>query len=565
MKTHHQILSAVLAVSLSSTLSLAQSTWNGTTDNNWSTASNWSAGVPTGSSTAPIFNNSGNGNTTIITPPTLPNVNFNFLTANVAAYTIGSTSSNITAVGNGFSVAVDVSGSSVVTTSQVFNPTLSLGIRGDPATPAVPVGPGSINLVNHSVVVGQTLTVNSPIVSTSSPSQSGWTINFRGNGVKLYNGTITQTAGGPVLSVSLGGGGTNTGTTTLSNANAYTGGTAIGGGASGLVLGNKDALGSGALTINANAGAATRVAANTALTGANAVANSINYISSYGLTDFNGSSNLEFSGPVNLNSAGLGFNGAQTFQVSGSQRVTFSGIVGGNGTNQAGLVKSGTGVLELTGANTFGGTAQGVNVNAGTLLINNTAGSGTGTSGQMTINNTGTLGGSGTVSSLIAVTTGGSFRPGAALGTSTAVFSSTSIGTSALVLNTGSTTVFDVNGTTKGTEYDNFTTAGRVNYGGDFTINLSSVVADATTNYDLFSFATPTDQAGTFNSITLAGAYSGALTNTEGVWSGTFGTDTVTFTQSTGDLTVVAAVPEPASLALIAGGLALLGGRRRKA
>ena len=58
------------------------------------------------------------------------------------------------------------------------------------------------------------------------------------------------------------------------------------------------------------------------------------------------------------------------------------------------------------------------------------------------------------------------------------------------------------------------------------------------------------------------GAYQGSLQESDGIWSGVFGEQTVTFTGSTGTLSIV---PEPAALWLLASA-ALAGaaaGRRR--
>lgn len=63
-----------------------------------------------------------------------------------------------------------------------------------------------------------------------------------------------------------------------------------------------------------------------------------------------------------------------------------------------GLVKLGSGILELTGNNTFSG---GTTVAAGTLLVNNTAGSGTGT-GSVNVAANASLGGTGSIAGGIA-------------------------------------------------------------------------------------------------------------------------------------------------------------------
>lgn len=302
---------------------------------------------------------------------------------------------------------------------------------------------------------------------------------------------------------------------------------------------------------------------------------------------------------INGNNTSASAAGQRTYvsQFSSSGVKIYNGViadsVGGVATpllsasSDETVVGNGTGfqlgVTILTGANTYSGPT---NVTGSTLLVNNTSGSGTGTSSVIVnnrrinsntytntalqvplANTTGILGGSGTIAGTIAVESGGSLRPGVTTTAgSTANLTSTSASATALVLSTGSTSIFDINGTTKGTDYDAFTTAGTITYGGALTINVNAVpgdVATAATVYDLFSGIEAL--GADLTSITLAGSggLSGPLTNTAGVWTGTFGTTPVVFTEATGDLTI-GTVPEPAALGLLAGVAGLLGGRRRR-
>ncbi|MGZ5568072.1 MAG: GH25 family lysozyme [Limisphaerales bacterium] len=79
-----------------------------------------------------------------------------------------------------------------------------------------------------------------------------------------------------------------------------------------------------------------------------------------------------------------------------------------------GLVKSGSGTLQLTAANTYAG---GTTVNGGVLVVSNTTGSATG-SGPVTVNS-GTLMGPGTISGAVNVTATGTIVPNLSLGTLT--------------------------------------------------------------------------------------------------------------------------------------------------
>jgi len=96
--------------------------------------------------------------------------------------------------------------------------------------------------------------------------------------------------------------------------------------------------------------------------------------------------------------------------------TTFSGRLipqfGGNGM----VTKVGTGMLTLTGNNTYG---NGTTVSSGTLLANNTVGSATG-SGPVQVASTAKLGGSGSIDGAITVASGGALAPGTSVGTLTA-------------------------------------------------------------------------------------------------------------------------------------------------
>lgn len=119
----------------------------------------------------------------------------------------------------------------------------------------------------------------------------------------------------------------------------------------------------------------------------------------------------------------LDFSGA----VDGGGDTTYSGVISGAGS----LSKFGTGVVMLTGENTYtGDTVAG----AGTLLINNTAGSGTG-AGTVTVNSGGTLGGSGGFTGAVTVNSGGTLSPGAGI---------ESLATGAVTFAAGSTFAYEM-------------------------------------------------------------------------------------------------------------------------
>ena len=106
---------------------------------------------------------------------------------------------------------------------------------------------------------------------------------------------------------------------------------------------------------------------------------------------------------TSLEGSGILSIGANKLIVGNNLSTSFSGTIKDSGyysSGPASIVKTGTGTLTLSGANTYTG---GTTVNSGILLVNNTGGSGTGT-GAVTVSRS-TLGGIGAISG--AVTVGG--------------------------------------------------------------------------------------------------------------------------------------------------------------
>jgi len=92
---------------------------------------------------------------------------------------------------------------------------------------------------------------------------------------------------------------------------------------------------------------------------------------------------------------------------------TYAGVImDAGGIYTASLIKIGTGMLILSGANTYSG---GTTVSGGTLVVSNAAGSATGL-GAITVNSGGTLAGNGIVSGAVTVNSGGTLLPGSPLG-----------------------------------------------------------------------------------------------------------------------------------------------------
>lgn len=544
---------ASVVVALATQAFAVSGTWTGgatlpASPTDFTVGANWSTGSVPGGGDTGTFSAANNG-TTISLPAALGTIGTVGGVANVvsvsaptiafdataAAYTIGTAT-------NGSNYYGGTSGQGLFQTTagsaaQTINAKIVLGNRS--GTPAV--------VTQNNSAFAETF--NGDIQSMIDPAVNPgafWQLQSQGSGDKIYNGVLSDGGSGGLKFYA------RVGLNVLNGPNAYSSGTRFD---AAVRLGNKSGFGTGVVTMQFSSAT---LSAGTDLSGANAIAN--NFVNNNaGGTTFNvtGTNNLQINGGYDLNNTATA--GTTNFNVSNTGTTTLSGVVSNSGALTV-LDKLGSGVLILSNtANTYSGNTY---VDGGTLLINGN----TGTSGFIRALNSGSvLGGSGTTAGIIQINTGTSLRPGPAVGNSTGVMTTTSTGPSALVLTTGSTSVFDINGTARGTQYDGFTAAGRVNYGGDLTINLNAITG-GTNVYDLFAFSSL--GATTFNSITITGADAGALAATGGGnFSGTFngGQDTISFSQATGDLTVTAVVPEPAALGAVLGAAALVVRRRRAA
>ena len=228
--------------------------------------------------------------------------------------------------------------------------------------------------------------------------------------------------------------------------------------------------------------------------------------------------------------------GAKGLTAGGDNSSTIvSGTIAGVGGS---LAKTGSGNLTLSGTNTYTGATT---VTSGTLLINGS----TSSSSAVAVNG-GTLGGNGTIGGAVTVNSGGFLSPGNSPGLLTM---------GSLVLNSGSTTTFEINGiAVRGTNYDaiDITAGSGLTLNGTFTINFTNGTAlDNTTNINLFGYTGT--HTGDFASMTSTGFYTsgvGGWTHGVGdVWTLSSGAQTLTFSEVTGYLNVV---PEPSTWALLA-------------
>jgi hypothetical protein len=169
----------------------------------------------------------------------------------------------------------------------------------------------------------------------------------------------------------------------------------------------------------------------------------------------------------------------------------------------------------------------------------------------LTVSTGNTLSGSGTVNG--AATVSGNLNPGSSPGLLT-------FGNSLALANTTVTTM-EIDGTTLGVGFDAIDVGTSLTYDGALSLVLGATFGSGSYTFNLFDF---TSQSGSLDSIALTGNYTGSLTNTLGVWSTTTnsGNETWTFTQSTGDLSLIV-VPEPRAGLLGGLGLLMLLRRRR--
>ena len=294
------------------------------------------------------------------------------------------------------------------------------------------------------------------------------------------------------------------GTVVLSGSNTYTGPTTIAGGTLALA-------GAGSL---ASASAVALTAAGAAL--------DISGISPTGITigTFSGSA----GSVVAL--------GSKNLLVNDTAAAIFAGAIEGTG----GFSKQGAAALTLAGTSTYTGATS---IDAGKLLLNGQLGN-----TDLTVNSGGFLGGSGSVLGSVAVLAGGTFSPGNSPG----LFTS---GTMAL----SGVTLMEIDAVgVRGTAYDAVTVIDALTYGGTMEIDFAFLTAAPNfTSFYLFDFGS---QSGFFTGITTKndGSFYGGLSFAGGgdEWTATAGSQTLSFTHSTGELVIV---PEPAGWASAAFGV----------
>jgi len=369
------------------------------------------------------------------------------------------------------------------------------------------LGPASAN---------STLTINQSFDSY----YSGWIRDNTGNGLDPYKLSLVKTGSG-----TLGLDGTNYG---------YSGSTTVNGG---TIEYYNVAAANSTSKITVNDGGHLFFNANTTSGTVNAPLE-LNGSSGGATVRANvGGGQLTFTGPVTL----LGDSRIEA--TAANSTVNFTNAIGGTGN----LTFAGGGKQVLSGANTYSGTTT---VSAGSLAVNGSL-----ASSVVTVAAGAKLQGNGTLAG--AVNVQGTLSPGNSPGVITL---------GSLVLGGSSTTLIEINGTGRGVSYDGVNVTGSSNsltYGGLLSFNFGSLSPDFVT-YHIFDFTG--GFSGAFTTVSSTGAYVGTWTDIGG---GQFqllsGPQTLTFTQSTGDVVVV---PEPAAIGMAAIGMVLAGrwlARRRSA
>jgi autotransporter-associated beta strand protein len=221
-------------------------------------------------------------------------------------------------------------------------------------------------------------------------SISAYGINFLTSGYTIASSTLTMTGTGGVIDVpsgmsetvssviagSVGLTKTSAGTLTVSGADTYTGGTAIQ---------------NGTVIISAGADRLPTTSVVTLGNGGNAGVLQLGDTAARNQTV----GGLTTSGSAGAANAVVGgFTAVSTLTINNTSDFSYSGAIGGTGTNQnnLALTKNGTGTQTLSGpVQIAGGTGTAINVNAGTLVLNaaNTL-TGTGAA-AISVNNGGTL------------------------------------------------------------------------------------------------------------------------------------------------------------------------------
>ncbi len=186
------------------------------------------------------------------------------------------------------------------------------------------------------------------------------------------------------------------------------------------------------------------------------------------------------------------------------------GAIAGNGS----VTINGTAAMTFSGNNTYAGPTT---VNGGTLLVDGSLSA----ASNVTVNSGGVLGGNGSIAAPVVINSGGGLAPGDNGGT-------LHIPTLTLAGNAAST--FFINGTGN---YAQLSSTAALTHAGSLTLTLGAGL-----NVGVYNLYSAPELSGDFSSVTLAGGFTGALTESGGVWNGATSGVNFSFNPATGQLTV---------------------------
>ncbi len=343
------------------------------------------------------INSSTGGSLTMANYPQAWNANFTFAGTNnlnmgTGAVSLG-TNCLVTVNGSTLTVGGVIGGG--YSLAQAGGGTLTLS-GANTFTGGFTLNAGTLNINNASAlgnaagtftIAGGTINTTAGALTMSNYPQA-WNGNFTFGGTNALNmgaGAVspgancqvtvnasTLTVGGAIsggYSLTKAGGGT----LTFAGSNTYTGATIINAGT--LAAGSTSAFGNSAVTV-ANA--------------AGAILNITGYNNSIGSLTGGGAA----GGTVVLGAATL------TVGSDNTSPAAYAGIISGTGA----LIKTGTGTITLSGANTYTGTTT---ISGGMLSVNGSTAPGS----AVTVQSGGTLGGTGTVNGAVTVSNGGTIEP----------------------------------------------------------------------------------------------------------------------------------------------------------
>ncbi|MGO4739930.1 autotransporter-associated beta strand repeat-containing protein [Bosea sp. 2KB_26] len=315
---------------------------------------------------------------------------------------------------------------------------------------------GGSFITGATLIIGNGATSGSVLgdIQTNFPSNPAGTVAFNRSDVMTFAGAISGTGGLEQR---------GTGTLVLTGANTYGATTVItrgtlqvGDGASGSIPTATNVANSGTLAFN-QGGDSTFSGAISGIGGLTKLGS--HTLTLTGLSMYDGATRV-MAGELLVSGAGAGIGdlsavtvatgasfrianhdetigslaGAGNVTVGGRQltvggdntTTTYSGVMAGSGA--VSLVKTGSGIMTLAGANIYSGATQ---VNGGELRVNGSL-----AAGGLNVASGATLSGSGVIGGAVTVASGGTLSAGNAAGTLTV---------RSLVLNSGSNTLFELN------------------------------------------------------------------------------------------------------------------------